>query len=167
MLWATLTAAVILFAGAGIRSIPKSERGVVMRLGRNTNKVVGPGVVFTIPFLETLQRVSVVPFSVSMPPQSAITRDEIPIQLQASLDAIVRDPVTAVSKSKDWRVFLMSRLQDLMKEQLEDLDFDNLESVFPSWVESIRRQLDHAAEEIGAEVTALQISNLSPRTKPS
>ena len=56
----------------------------------------------------------------------------------------------------------MSQLQELMKDKLEDLDFDNLDTVFPEWVAQIRKQLNQKAEEIGVEITGLQISNLSP-----
>ena len=162
-----LVAALIIIAATSIRSIPANERGVIYRLGRKQNSVVGPGKVLIIPFVDHLERVSIEPFSVSMPPQSAITKDEIPIQLQASLDAVVRNPDLALVKVRDWRIHLMSQLQELMKDQLEELDFDRLDEVFSQWVQSIRSQLNAKANEIGVEITNLQISNLSPRTKPS
>ena len=151
---------------ASLKKVPSNERGVIYRLGKKLDSVVGPGTVMVIPFLDRLDRVSVEPFSVSLPPQSAITKDEIPIQLQASLDAVVRKPVLA-SGVRDWRIYMMSQLQDLMKEQLEELDFDRLDEVFPDWVRSIRSQLSSKGNDIGVEVTNLQISNLSPRTKPA
>ncbi len=120
-----------------------------------------------IPVVDQVECVPVEPYSVSLPPQSAITKDEIPIQLQASLDAIVRNPELALAQVRDWRIYLMPQLQELMKEQLEELDFDRLDEVFPKWVGSIRSQLNAKGNEIGVEVTDLQISNLSPRTKPS
>lgn len=162
-----LLAALLIIAATSIRSISANERGVIYRLGRKQNSVVGPGKVMIIPFVDHLERISIEPFSVSMPPQSAITKDEIPIQLQASLDAVVRNADLALTKVRDWRIHLMSQLQELMKEQLEELDFDRLDEVFPQWVQSIRSQLNAKANDIGVEITDLQISNLSPRTKPS
>lgn len=162
-----LVAALIIIAATSIRSIPADQRGVVYRLGRKQNSVVGPGKVLIIPFVDHLERVSIEPFSVSLPPQSAITKDEIPIQLQASLDAVIKNADLALVKVRDWRIHLMSQLQELMKDQLEILDFDRLDEVFPQWVQSIRSQLSVKANEIGVEITDLQISNLSPRTKPT
>jgi regulator of protease activity HflC (stomatin/prohibitin superfamily) len=162
-----LVAALLIIAATSIRTIPANERGVIYRLGRKQTSVVGPGKVLIIPFVDHLERISIEPFSVSLPPQSAITKDEIPIQLQASLDAVVRNADLALVKVRDWRIHLMSQLQELMKDQLEQLDFDRLDDVFPQWVQSIRSQLNAKANEIGVEVTNLQISNLSPRTKPS
>src|SRR5262249_11327008 len=128
----------LLILVTGIRFIAPAERAQVLRFGKSTNRVVGPGVVWILPVVQTLRRVSMDPFTVPLPPQAGITRDEDPIQLQASLDAAVRDPGLAVSKVKDWRIFLMSQLQDLMKDRLEDLEFDNLDAVFPDWTSSIR-----------------------------
>jgi regulator of protease activity HflC (stomatin/prohibitin superfamily) len=162
----------ILIAMAGaillssIRKVAPNERGLIVRLGRRTTKTVEPGLTLILPFIDKLEKVSIDPLHVSLPPQSAITKDEIPIQLQASLDAVVRDPALAVRKVRDWRIHLMSYLQDLMKEQFEELDFDNLPEIFPGWVQRIRHQVSQKGEDIGVEITDLQISNLSPRTKP-
>lgn len=165
MLWiGILLVAIILLLS--IKKVDENERGVITRLGKRTNKSVRPGLTFILPFLDKLERVSINPLHVSLPPQSAITKDEIPIQLQASIDAIVREPERAVTQVRDWRIYLMSQLQDLMKDQLEELDFDNLPEVFPDWVNRIRNQVNQKGTEIGVEVTDLQISNLSPRTKP-
>lgn len=166
MIYVLIAVVIIILAAASIRTIPPNERGVIYRLGRKQKSVVGPGKVMIIPVVERLERVSVEPLSVSLPPQSAITKDEIPIQLQASLDAVVQNAELA-TQVQDWRIYLMSQLQELMKEQLEELDFDRLDEVFPKWVESIRSQLNAKGKEIGVEVTNLQISNMSPRTKPS
>ena len=167
MSYVLIAIALIVLLAVSIRSIPANERGVVYRFGRKQNSVIGPGKVMILPFVDRVERISIEPFSVSMPPQSAITKDEIPIQLQASLDAVVRNADLSLVKVRDWRIHLMSQLQELMKEQLEELDFDRLDEVFPQWVQSIRSQLNAKANEIGVEITDLQISNLSPRTKPS
>src|SRR5262245_7963821 len=167
MTYVLIAIVVIILALASIRSIPPNERGVVYRLGRKQNSAIGPGKVMILPFVDRVERISIEPFSVSMPPQSAITKDEIPIQLQASLDAVVKNADLALIKVRDWRIHLMAQLQELMKEQLEELDFDRLDEVFPQWVQSIRSQLNAKANDIGVEISNLQISNLSPRTKPS
>jgi regulator of protease activity HflC (stomatin/prohibitin superfamily) len=164
VIFGVLAIAFVIVIVTGFRKVTESERGVILRGGRRVRSC-GPGLVFVPPF-DRFERVSIEPFSVSVPPQSAITKDEIPIQLVASLDAKVTDSNLAVLAVRDWRIFLMSQLQELMKERLEDLDFDNLEKVFPDWVKQIQIQLSEKGKDVGVEVTSLQISNLSPRTKP-
>ena len=155
-----------LFLLAGIRRIPAQTVGVKLRLGKRTKWVHRPGTVWIFPFIDRIQCIPAEPFSVSLPPQSAITQDEIPIQLQASLDARVTSPDLAASV-RDWRIQIVSLLQNLMKDKLEELQFDQLDEVFPGWVKSIRAELAAQGREIGVEVTGLHISNLSPRTRPN
>jgi regulator of protease activity HflC (stomatin/prohibitin superfamily) len=160
-----LIAAVWVFCS--IRKIQPTERGLLVRSGRRTTKVVGPGVVFVPALLYRLDRVSIQSFSVSLPPQSAITKDEVPIQLQAAFQAEVQDAVAAVGRVRDWRVHLMSELQQLMKDGIEELDFDNIDISFGPWLEKLRGQLNEKAGHIGVEITALNVSNLYPRVRPS
>lgn len=155
----------LLFLLMAFRKVQAADCGLVLRWNKAA-RVVGPGYVFLIPFLEKLRSVSIAPLSLSLPIQSAITRDEIPIQLQASLDAEVRDPKRALELARDWRISLVSKLQLLMKDKLEELDFDNLDSLFPEWIQAIRAEMQQFAGELGVEITALRISNLSPRTRP-
>src|SRR5574341_1248324 len=112
VMWLAILFGIILLA-ISFRKIPEGQRGVVRRPGSKQPKVVGPGVIVVVPLLDRLQLVSVKPLSVSLPPQSAITKDEIPIQLQASLDAVVRNADLAVVKATDRRIFPMSQLQAL------------------------------------------------------
>jgi regulator of protease activity HflC (stomatin/prohibitin superfamily) len=165
MLW-LLLAIFVIYALNCIRMIQPHERAVILRSGNIANRVVGPGVVLFLPFVERLHRVSIEPLSLSLPIQSAITRDEVPIQLQASLDAKVNNPELALKGARDWRVHLISQLQILMKDRLEDLDFDRLDSSFAEWTRSIRIQMNDLASMLGIEITGLSISNLSPRTRP-
>jgi regulator of protease activity HflC (stomatin/prohibitin superfamily) len=158
-------ALILLFVLLALRRVQETDRGVILRSNKPI-RVVGPGYVLLIPFLEKLHQVSIEPLSLSLPIQSAITRDEIPIQLQASLDAEVRDPQLALKMARDWRIALVSKLQLLMKDKLEELDFDNLDSVFPEWIQSIHAEMQQIAAGLGTEITGLRISNLSPRTRP-
>ena len=156
---------VLLFLSFGFRRVQNAERAVVLRFNKPV-RIVGPGYIFVIPLLEKLRRVSIEPLSLSLPIQSAITRDEIPIQLQASLDAEVRDPERALRLARDWRIHLVSKLQLLMKDRLEDLDFDQLDSAFPEWIQLLRTEMQKTGADLGVEIVRLQISNLSPRTRP-
>lgn len=155
--------AIALLLLLGVRVIAETDRGVADLFGRK--RVVGPGVVWVIPVVERLTRISMEPFSVSLPPQSVITKDEVPIQLQASVDAHITDPCVAAGV-RDWRISLISDLQSILKDRIEDLDFDNMDRVFADWVNSIRVSMTEKAKQIGAEITTLNVSNLSPRTRP-
>lgn len=163
MIFWALAVAVLIFVMLAVRKIPVGERGVVDGFGNK--RIVGPGIVMVIPFLEKMKRISVEPFSVSLPPQSVITKDEVPIQLQASVDARVQDP-QAAANVRDWRIQLISDLQATLKDRIEDLDFDTMDAIFGDWVASIRKIVSEKSAAFGVQITDLQISNLSPRSRP-
>jgi regulator of protease activity HflC (stomatin/prohibitin superfamily) len=155
----------VIFLLSGVRKIPLTHRGVVLRLGKQLPGVRGPGFVWIIPIFDRVQLISIEPYDVSLPPQSAITSDEIPIQLQASVKASLQNPEQATS-IKDWRLSTRTTLQNLMKDRLEELDFDSLQSEFPDWVQRVRRDLERSVAIFGVQIQDLQISNLSPRSRP-
>jgi regulator of protease activity HflC (stomatin/prohibitin superfamily) len=164
MFWLALLIAGI--GALGIRRIQNGMNAVVIRFGRPASRIIGPGITIVWPFIDRIRSVPVDPLSVSLTPQSAITKDEIPIQLQASLDARVAD-IQLAATVRDWRILIISNLQALMKDRLEELDFDRLDELFPNWIEGIRSELRERSAEIGVQITGLRISNLSPRTKPA
>lgn len=77
---------------ATIKLIQEYERGVVIRLGRVARQS-GPGVVFIIPFLESLVVIDMRMRVVDVPPQDVITRDNITLQVDAVAYSYVQNPV--------------------------------------------------------------------------
>jgi len=161
-----LAAVAAIFLLSGIRRVPENYAGLVERLGAQIPGSRKAGIVFVIPLIERIHLISTEPFEVSLPPQSAITSDEVPIQLQASLVAHMEHPERAMNV-KDWRISTMTALQNLMKDRLEDLDFDRLQSNFSEWAQSVREELEKRVAVFGVQVQDLQVANLSPRQRPS
>lgn len=158
-----ITVIVVILALKAIKVIPHAHRGLVYRLGRPLPGAKGPGMVFMAPFIDTLKTASVEPFAISLPPQSAITADEIPLQIQASLKAEVMDAAKMLDMPNDWRILIVSVLQNLIKERLEEVDASRLYSDFQNWVDEIRAELEKRMSFYGIHVTELEMSNLSPK----
>ncbi len=63
-----------------IRIVPEYERLVVFRLGRMIG-VRGPGLIFLVPIIDTAQRVDLREFVIDIPPQTCITKDNAPVDI--------------------------------------------------------------------------------------
>ena len=63
-----------------IRIVPETERLVVLSLGRYAG-TRGPGIVFVIPFVEQVRKVDVRERFLDIPSQTAITKDNAPIDI--------------------------------------------------------------------------------------
>ena len=91
----------IIIAAAAIKILREYERGVVFRLGRLIG-AKGPGVIFIIPGVDKLLRVSLRTVTLEIPPQDVITRDNISIKVNAVVYFRVVDPNKAVVEVENY-----------------------------------------------------------------
>src|SRR5262249_11367629 len=81
--------------GASVRILREYERGVVFRLGRVTEHR-GPGIVFLMPVLDRMVRVSLRTVTLKIPMQEVITRDNVPARVTAVAYYRIVDPTRSV-----------------------------------------------------------------------
>ncbi|MCX7839946.1 MAG: slipin family protein [Anaerolineae bacterium] len=96
-----LPAFVVLFA---LKIANQWEKAIVLRFGK-FNRVAGPGLFWIIPIIETIptwvdQRVMVTPFSA----QKTLTRDTVPVDVDAVLFWVVWDAQKAALEVENYRV---------------------------------------------------------------
>src|SRR5215203_6243001 len=84
-----LTAAAL--AAASVRVLREYERAVVFRLGR-VIAMKGPGLVLLTPAIDRMVRVSLRTVTLNVPPQDVITRDNVPVRVDAVVYFRVVDP---------------------------------------------------------------------------
>src|SRR5512141_2354119 len=85
----------IIIASASIKILREYERGVVFRLGRLIG-AKGPGIIFIIPGVDRLLRISLRTVALEIPPQDVITRDNVSIKVNAVVYFRVIDANKAV-----------------------------------------------------------------------
>ena len=67
-----------------VNILKEYERAVIFTLGRFTN-VAGPGLIFVIPFIQTMERVDMRIVVMDIPPQDVISKDNISVKVNAVL----------------------------------------------------------------------------------
>ncbi len=72
----------IILAAVAIKILREYERGVIFRLGRLIG-AKGPGLIFIIPGVDRLLRISLRTVALEIPPQDVITRDNVSIKVNA------------------------------------------------------------------------------------
>src|SRR5919198_3504371 len=95
ILIAVAVVAAIVIAGASVRVLREYERGVVFRLGRVT-ATRGPGLIFLLPIVDRMVRVSLRTVTLKIPAQEVITRDNVPARVTAVAYFRVVDPNRSV-----------------------------------------------------------------------
>src|SRR5262245_10629007 len=91
--------AIIVFPQA-IRILREYERGVIFRLGKLLG-AKGPGVIFLIPIVDRMVRMDLRVVTIDVPRQEVMTRDNVPVSVDAVLYFRVIDLQGAVEHGED------------------------------------------------------------------
>jgi regulator of protease activity HflC (stomatin/prohibitin superfamily) len=92
---------IIIIAAAAIKILREYERGVIFRLGRLIG-AKGPGIIFIIPGVDRLLRISLRTVALEIPPQDVITRDNVSIKVNAVVYFRVVDANKAVVEIENY-----------------------------------------------------------------
>src|SRR5437899_1169276 len=85
----------IIIISNAIRVLREYERGVVFRLGRLIGGK-GPGIIFLIPLVDRMVKVSLRTVVLDVPPQDVITKDNVSIKVNAVVYFRVIQPETSI-----------------------------------------------------------------------
>ncbi|MCT9933702.1 slipin family protein [Planotetraspora sp. A-T 1434] len=160
MIW-TVAAAVLLGLAAltGLRVLREYERAVVFRLGRLLPPH-GPGPVFLVPLVDRMARVDLRTIALTIPPQEAITRDNVPVRVNAVAYFRVVDPVRSVTEVENHAVATSQLAQTSLRSVLGRHDLDALLAERDRLGESLQKVLDEHTEPWGVKVTLVEIKDV-------
>ena len=155
---AILLAALVL-AQLSVRILREYERGVVFRLGRLLPQR-GPGVVFLIPFVDRLQRVSLRTVTLKVPAQDVITRDNVPARVTAVTYFRVVDPNKSIVEVQDVLAATSQIAQTTLRSVLGKAELDTLLAEREKLNEDLQQIIDDQTEPWGIKVTTVEIKDV-------
>src|SRR4051812_16147436 len=92
---------VLVFAALSVKILKQYERGVQFRLGRVKDGARGPGVIFIIPLVDRVNRVSLRIVTMPIQSQGIITRDNVSVDVSAVSHYRVADAIRPVIAIED------------------------------------------------------------------
>src|SRR5919202_362069 len=165
MLTALITVIVVLLAigvalaGASVRVLREYERAVVFRLGRVIDKK-GPGLVLLVPAVDRMVRVSLRTVTLNVPPQDVITRDNVPVRVDAVVYFRVVDPDSAVVQVENFHKATSQIAQTTLRSVLGKADLDALLTQREELNEELQKIIDDQTEPWGIKVTIVEIKDV-------
>ena len=84
-----------------VRILREYERGVVFRLGKLL-RAKGPGLVLLIPIVDRIVKVDLRVVTIDVPKQEMMTRDNVPVAVDAVVYFRVMEPEAAIVKVEDF-----------------------------------------------------------------
>jgi regulator of protease activity HflC (stomatin/prohibitin superfamily) len=86
----------VLFLISAIKVAREYERGIVFRLGRLLPEPKGPGLFLLIPVIDRMVKVDLRTITLQIPPQEVITKDNVPVRVNAVAYFRIVEPKAAI-----------------------------------------------------------------------
>jgi regulator of protease activity HflC (stomatin/prohibitin superfamily) len=154
-----LIATVLVLVGASVRVLREYERGVVFRLGRVTGER-GPGLIFLIPAVDRMIRVSLRTVTLKVPAQDIITRDNVPARVTAVAYYRIIDPTKSVLEIETVLAATSQIAQTTLRSVLGKAELDALLAERERLNEHLQQIIDDQTEPWGVKVTTVEIKDV-------
>lgn len=149
----------LILLSSSIRIFREYEIGVIFRLGRYVGNR-GPGFVMIIPGIEKMVRVDKRTRTIDVPPQDLITKDNVPVKVNAVLYFRVADPAKSVLEIENYRFATLQISQTTLRSILGQAELDDLLSKRERINDELRRVIDDLTEPWGIKVSVVEIKDV-------
>jgi len=143
----------------GFRVLRQYKRGVVFTLGKYSG-VKGPGLIFLVPFLQTMQVVDLRVKVLDVPDQEVITKDNIPVRINAVVYFRIVDPAKVVLEVESYRYAVLQLAQTMMKNIVGEKTLDELLQQRAEIANLIKKELDQMTDKWGIDITVLELKDI-------
>jgi len=154
-----LAVTALIVVGVSVRVLREYERGVVFRLGRVTSQR-GPGLIFLVPALDRMVRVSLRTVTLEIPAQEIITRDNVPARVAAVAYYRIIDSTKSVLEIENVQAATLQIAQTTLRSVLGRAELDALLSEREQLNEHLQHIIDDQTEPWGVKVTAVEIKDV-------
>jgi len=145
----------LILASSAIKILREYERGVIFRLGRLIG-AKGPGIIFIIPGVDKLLRISLRTVALEIPSQDVITRDNISLKVNAVVYFRVIDPNKAVVGIENYLYATSQLAQTTLRSVIGQSQLDELLSERDKINIELQNILDQHTEPWGIKVSLVE-----------
>src|SRR3954470_20997840 len=117
---------VALFLFSAIKVAREYERAIVFRLGRLLPEPKGPGLFFLIPVVDRMVKVDLRTITLNIPPQEVITKDNVPVRVNAVAYFRIVEPKNAIVQVENFMVATSQIAQTTLRSVLGQHQLDEL-----------------------------------------
>jgi regulator of protease activity HflC (stomatin/prohibitin superfamily) len=143
-----------------IRVFREYERGVVFRLGRLMDPPRGPGLVFLIPIVDRAVKVDLRTITLTIPPQEVITKDNVPVRVNAVAYFRIVDPMSAIVQVENFMVATSQIAQTTLRSVLGQHVLDELLSEREKINAILQGIIDEATGPWGIKVSIVEVKDV-------
>jgi len=151
--------AILALLSNAIKILPEYERGVLFRLGR-LKATRGPGLIFIIPGIDRLVRVSLRIIALDVPPQDVISRDNVTVKVSAVVYFKVTEAEKAIVQVENYLYATSQLAQTTLRSVLGQVELDELLANREKINRELQEILENHTDPWGVKVTAVEVKNI-------
>ncbi len=160
--FAVLLIVILMILASALRILNEYERGVIFRLGRvrtvaGKPQPKGPGLIFLIPIVDKLVKVSLRTVTMDVPPQDVITRDNVSIKVNAVIYFRVMDPIKAIIEIENYLYGTSQLSQTTLRSVCGQVELDHLLYEREKINIQLQEILDKHTDPWGVKVTTVEV----------
>jgi regulator of protease activity HflC (stomatin/prohibitin superfamily) len=154
-----ITAVVLALLIKSLQVANQYERSVVFRLGK-FNRTAGPGLYFIWPFIEWLTKLDLPTITADVEQQEGITRDNVPIKVDAVIWYRIVDPERGVMEVKNVSNAVEQVSLTTLRTVLGQHTLDDILKAQDTLAEVMQKSIDSVTEPWGVKVELVQMKNV-------
>jgi regulator of protease activity HflC (stomatin/prohibitin superfamily) len=157
---AAVVVIVLLLLAAAIKVLREYERGVVFRLGRLLDPPKGPGLFLLIPIIDRMVKVDLRTITLNIPPQEVITRDNVPVRVNAVAYFRIVEPKAAIVQVENFMVATSQIAQTTLRSVLGQHLLDELLAERDKINAILQGIIDEATSPWGIKVSIVEVKDV-------
>src|SRR5437762_10074806 len=157
---AVLVFLVVLFLFSAIKVAREYERGINFRLGRLLPEPKGPGLFLLIPVVDRMVKVDLRTITLTVPPQEVITKDNVPVRVNAVAYFRIVAPKDAIVQVENFMVATSQIAQTTLRSVLGQHALDELLSEREKINSILQEIIDEATAPWGIKVSIVEVKDV-------
>ena len=139
--------------------IDQYQRGVVLTLG-TYSYTLQPGLKILVPLMQRVIKVDIRITTADIPQQEVITKDNVPVGINAVVYFKVTKPEDAVLEIQDFTYAITQYAQTALRDVIGGVELDTLLTERQKIAEEIKNLVDQETSDWGVDVTAIKIQDI-------
>lgn len=142
-----------------VRILREYERGVIFRLGKLLG-TKGPGIIFLIPLVDRMVKMDLRVVTIDVSRQEMMTRDNVPVSVDAVVYFRVVDAEAAVVKVENFLKATSLMSQTTLRSVIGQSELDELLSHREMINQKLQEIVDRQTDPWGIKVTAVEVKDV-------
>ena len=149
----------IMLVFLGLKVVNQYEQGLVFTLGKFTG-IKQPGLRFLVPVIQRMVRVDMRIRTLDIMKQQIMTKDNVPVHVNAAIFYKVSNPEHAVIQVQDYQYAISQYGQTALRDVIGGMNLDTLLTERQEIGDAIKKIVDKETHGWGLDVNAIKIQDI-------